>query len=98
MIVGAAMYAAACQAREWIVQAAALRSDEQKTARVVRHLRQAALFGSLDDEALARVARLARPLAYQRGAQLNEPARAAGSVYLIMKGRLRVYQQSLAGR
>lgn len=80
------------------MQASVLPSDEQKTTRVVRHLRRAALLGGLDDEALARVASLARPLAYQRGAQLNEPARAAGSIYLIVEGRLRVYQQSLAGR
>ena len=80
------------------MQASVLRSDEQKTARVARRLRQAALFGGLDDEALARVARLAHPLACQRGDGLNEPARAAGSIYLIVEGRLRVYQQSPAGR
>ncbi len=79
------------------MQASMLRSDEQKMARVERHLRQAAIFGGLGDEALARVARLAHPLACQRGDGLNEPAALSGSVYLIAEGRLRVYQQSLPG-
>ncbi len=81
-----------------LVQASMLLSDEQKTARIARHLHQAALFGGLDDEALAGVARLARALAYQRGAQLNEPATAAGSIYVVVEGRLRVYQQSPTDR
>ena len=81
------------------MQATALLSDEPKTVRAARHLRQAAIFAGLNDAALESVARLAHPLVYRvRGAHLNEPAALAGSVYLIAEGRLRVYQQSPPGR
>jgi len=68
--------------------------NEQKLARAVRRLRPAALFRDLDDAGLEHVARLARPLAYLRGAHLNEPVAAAGSIYLIANGRLRFYRHS----
>lgn len=72
-----------------------LRSDEQKTARVtcVRP-RSSVVWMTRRWRAWPAW----RPLAYGRGAQLNEPARAAGSIYLVAEGRLRVYQQSRAGR
>ena len=71
---------------------------DEKLAHIARRLRRVALCAELDDAALADVARLARPLAYARGAQLHEPARAAGSIYLIAEGRLRLYRASPIGR
>ena len=71
---------------------------DEKLAHIARRLRRVALCAELDDAALADVARLARPLAYARGAQLHEPARAAGSIYLLAEGRLRLYREALTGR
>ncbi len=71
---------------------------DEKLAHIARRLRRVALCAELDDVALADVARLARPLVYARGAQLHEPARAAGSIYLIAEGRLRLYREALTGR
>jgi len=71
---------------------------DEKLAHIARRLRQVALCAELDDAALADVARLVRPLAYARGAQLHEPARAAGSIYLIAEGRLRLYREAPTGR
>ncbi len=72
--------------------------SDEKLAHIARRLRRVALCAELDDAALADVARLARPLVYARGAQLHEPARAAGSIYLIAEGRLRLYRVSPTGR
>jgi len=73
-------------------------SADERLAHIARRLRQVALCADLDDGTLADVARLARPLVYARGAQLHEPARAAGSIYLIVEGWLRLYRASPAGR
>jgi CRP-like cAMP-binding protein len=71
---------------------------DEKLAHIARRLRRIALCAELDDAALADVAGLAWPLVYARGAQLHEPARAAGSIYLIAEGRLRLYREALTGR
>ena len=73
-------------------------SDDGKLARVARALRQFAVFDDLDDAALASVARLAQPVPLPRGARLDEPAAAVGSIYLIVEGRLRLYREAPAGR
>ncbi len=72
--------------------------SDEKLAHIARRLRRVALCAELDDAALADVARLARPLVYARGAQLHEPARAAGSIYLIAEGCLRLYRVLPTGR
>jgi len=72
-------------------------SNEKRLARVTRALRRVAVFRDLDDDTLAQVAGLARPLALPRGAQLHEPAAAAGSIYLIAEGRLRLYREAPTG-
>jgi len=72
--------------------------SDEKLAHIARRLRRVALCADLDDAALTGVGRLARPLAYQHGAQLHEPAPAAGSIYLIVEGCLRLYRASPTGR
>jgi len=71
---------------------------DEKLAHIARWLRGVALCAELDDAALADVARLARPLVYPRGAQINEPVTAVGSIYAIAEGRLRLYRVSPTGR
>ncbi len=71
---------------------------DEKLAHIARRLRRVALCAELDDGTLADVARLARPLVYAHGAHLHEPARAAGSIYLIVEGWWRLYRASPAGR
>jgi len=73
-------------------------SADERLAHIARRLRQIALCADLDDGTLADVAGLSRPLVYVRGAQLHEPERAAGSIYLIVEGWLRLYRASPAGR
>ncbi len=73
-------------------------SDEEKLARVARALRRVAVFRDLDDDMRAQVAGLARPLVYARGPHLDEPVAAAGSIYLIAEGHLRLYREAPTGR
>jgi len=73
-------------------------SDEERLVHITRTLRQVAVFRDLDDDMLARVAGLARPLALPRGTHLNEPAAAVGSIYLIVEGCLRLYREAPTGR
>jgi len=73
-------------------------SDEERLARITRTLRRGTVFRDLDDDMLARVAGLARPLVLPRGAHLNEPAAAVGSIYLIAEERLRLYREAPTGR
>jgi len=73
-------------------------SDEERLARITRPLRRVAAFRDLDDDTHARVAGLARPLVLPRGAPLDEPPAAAGSIYLIVDGRLRLYREAPTGR
>jgi len=73
-------------------------SDEERLVRIVRALHRVAVFRDLDDDTRAHVAGLARPLALPRGAPLDEPPAAAGSIYLIAEGRLRLYREAPMGR
>ena len=73
-------------------------SDDQEGARVARALRHGAVFDALDDAALGDVARLTRPLSLPRGARLDEPLTALGSISLIAEGRLRLYREAPTGR
>ncbi len=72
--------------------------DEERLARITRALRRVAVFRAIDDDTFAHVAGLARPLALPRGASLDEPPAAAGSIYLIVAGRLRLYREAPTGR
>jgi len=73
-------------------------SDEERLVRIARALRRVAVFRDLDDDTLTHVAGLARPLALPRGAPLDEPPAAAGSIYLIVEGRVRLYREAPMGR
>ncbi len=66
--------------------------------RAVDRLGQVALFRDLDGETLAHVAHLARPRPLAHSALLDEPRDSTNSIYVLVRGRLRLYRRSEADR
>ncbi len=58
--------------------------------RAADRLRQVAPFRDLDEETLARVARLARSRPLAHGALLDKSRDSTGSLYVLVRGRLRL--------
>lgn len=70
----------------------------QPTDDAVGDLRRIALFSNLDDETLARVARMAIRRVFARGETIIAEGDPCQAAYFVAEGHVRVYRLSLSGR